>query len=106
MANQVSPDVVDKNETDHTAIENQKGEATILITDDEDKTILRKIDWQYVSCIQKVAKLTGRTSLMPLMFITYGLQYLDKTTLGNANVLGMAVDTVKQESKDNRKENH
>jgi hypothetical protein len=30
------------------------------------------------------------------MFITYMLQYLDKSTLGNANVLGMAVDTVNQ----------
>lgn len=30
---------------------------------------------------------------MPLMFITYGLQYLDKITLGYAAVLGLKEDT-------------
>lgn len=31
---------------------------------------------------------------MPLMFITYGLQYLDKITLGYAAVYGLREDTV------------
>lgn len=31
---------------------------------------------------------------MPIMFITYGLQYLDKITLGYAAVLGLQADTV------------
>jgi len=33
-------------------------------------------------------------SLLPLMFITYGLQYLDKITLGYAAVLGLREDAV------------
>lgn len=32
---------------------------------------------------------------MPLMFVTYMLQFLDKTTLGNASVLGLIEDTVR-----------
>lgn len=39
-------------------------------------------------------ELTSMTSLMPLMFVTYGLQYLDKITLGYAAVLGLREDTV------------
>jgi MFS transporter, ACS family, allantoate permease len=31
---------------------------------------------------------------MPLMFITYGLQYLDKISLGYTAVLGLTEDTV------------
>jgi len=31
---------------------------------------------------------------MPLMFITYGLQYLDKIALGYAAVLGIQEDAV------------
>jgi hypothetical protein len=34
-------------------------------------------------------------SLLPLMFITYGLQYLDKITLGYAAVLGLREDAVR-----------
>jgi hypothetical protein len=36
------------------------------------------------------------TSLLPLMFVTYGLQYLDKITLGYAAVLGLREDTVRR----------
>jgi ACS family allantoate permease-like MFS transporter len=32
---------------------------------------------------------------MPLMFITYGLQYLDKITLGYAAVVGLRTDAVR-----------
>lgn len=33
---------------------------------------------------------------MPLMFVTYMLQYLDKITLGYTAVLGIQADTVSQ----------
>jgi hypothetical protein len=35
-------------------------------------------------------------SLMPLMFVTYMLQYLDKITLGYTAVLGIQADTVSE----------
>lgn len=38
--------------------------------------------------------LTPSASLMPLMFVTYMLQYLDKITLGYTAVMGIQADTV------------
>ncbi|KFY49408.1 hypothetical protein V495_00597 [Pseudogymnoascus sp. VKM F-4514 (FW-929)] len=79
MANSIYKN--DTNEkSDHAAVlaeENENVPAPIVTSEDEEKATLRKIDLH----------------LMPLMFVTYALQYLDKTTVGNANVLGMAVDT-------------
>jgi hypothetical protein len=43
-------------------------------------------------------------SLMPLMFITYGLQYLDKITLGYAAVLGIRDDAVSTSLPDCKRE--
>ena len=42
--------------------------------------------------------LTLPYSLLPLMFTTYMLQYLDKVTLGYAAVLGLQKDTVRPAS--------
>lgn len=42
------------------------------------KRVLRKIDWR----------------LMPLMFITYNLNFMDKTILSSASVFGLREDTV------------
>ena len=51
------------------------------ITEDEQalaKRVLRKIDWR----------------LIPLMFITYNLNFMDKTILSSASVFGLREDTV------------
>lgn len=42
------------------------------------KRVLRKIDWR----------------LIPLMFITYNLNFMDKTILSSASVFGLRDDTV------------
>lgn len=51
-------------------------------TDGEQKAlaqrVLRKIDWR----------------LIPLMFITYNLNFMDKTILSSASVFGLREDTV------------
>jgi len=39
--------------------------------------------------------LISTCSLIPLMFVTYMLQYLDKITLGYTAVLGIQKDTVR-----------
>jgi hypothetical protein len=46
--------------------------------DDLAKRVLRKIDWR----------------LIPLMFITYNLNFMDKTILSSASVFGLREDTV------------
>jgi hypothetical protein len=43
------------------------------------KRVLRKIDWR----------------LIPLMFITYNLNFMDKTILSSASVFGLREDTVR-----------
>jgi hypothetical protein len=51
------------------------------VTEDEQalaKRVLRKIDWR----------------LIPLMFITYNLNFMDKTILSSASVFGLREDTV------------
>ena len=51
------------------------------ITDYDDamaKRVLRKIDWR----------------LLPLMFITYNFNFMDKTILSSASVFGLREDTV------------
>ena len=42
------------------------------------KLVLRKIDWR----------------LLPLMFITYNFNFMDKTILSSASVFGLREDTV------------
>jgi ACS family allantoate permease-like MFS transporter len=68
----------------------------IIIVDEEEKVILRKIDAQWVSssALTHCMLTTPSTSLMPLMFVTYMLQYLDKITLGYTAVMGIQADTV------------
>jgi hypothetical protein len=51
-------------------------------TEDEQalaKRVLRKIDWR----------------LIPLMFITYNLNFMDKTILSSASVFGLREDNVR-----------
>lgn len=50
------------------------GEAVVLTPEDE-KKLLRKID----------------RNLMPLLCVVYGLNYLDKTTLSYASIMGLRV---------------
>ena len=47
----------------------------ITLTPELEKKLLRKIDW----------------NIMPLLFIVYGLNYLDKTTLSYASIMGLRV---------------
>lgn len=54
------------------AMQDLNGE-TIVITEEDEKRVLRKIDWH----------------LMPMLCIVYGLNYLDKTTLSYASIMGL-----------------
>lgn len=49
-----------------------------LLASESAKRVLRKIDWQ----------------LIPLLFVTYNLNFMDKTILSSAAVLGLSEDTV------------
>ncbi|KAH9999763.1 MFS general substrate transporter [Xylariaceae sp. FL0662B] len=53
-----------------------RGGETIVLTPEEEKKLLRKID----------------LNMMPLLCIVYGLNYLDKTTLSYASVMGIKSD--------------
>lgn len=66
----------DKNDADeaYKVLVGHEGE-TIVITPEEEKKLLRKID----------------LNLMPLLCIVYGLNYLDKTTVSYASVMGLKV---------------
>lgn len=60
-------------------------EASVEVEGNEDdipKRVLRKIDWR----------------LIPLMFITYNLNFMDKTILSSASVFGLREDTVRHAS--------
>ncbi|CAK7232898.1 Allantoate permease [Sporothrix curviconia] len=48
-----------------------------MMTPEEERSLLRKIDW----------------NLMPLLCIVYGLNYLDKTTVSYASIMGFKTDT-------------
>ncbi|KAK8125551.1 uncharacterized protein PG998_001310 [Apiospora kogelbergensis] len=67
----------DKNDADeaYKVLVGHEGE-TIVITPEEEKKLLRKID----------------LNLMPLLCIVYGLNYLDKTTVSYASVMGLKTD--------------
>lgn len=65
---------VDSNDPDE-ALKLVAGEVIVLTPDDE-KKLLRKID----------------RHLMPLLCIVYGLNYLDKTTLSYASIMGIKTD--------------
>jgi hypothetical protein len=66
----------DQNDADeaYKVLREQHGEV-IVLTAEEERKLLRKIDW----------------NLMPLLCIVYGLNYLDKTTLSYASVMGLKV---------------
>ncbi|KAK7922962.1 major facilitator superfamily domain-containing protein [Apiospora marii] len=67
----------DKNDADeaYKVLVGHEGE-TVVITPEEEKKLLRKID----------------LNLMPLLCIVYGLNYLDKTTVSYASVMGLKTD--------------
>lgn len=68
----------DKNDADEAlkVIQGVEGE-TIVLTPEEEKRLLRKIDW----------------NMMPLLCLVYGLNYLDKTTVSYASIMGLKVRT-------------
>lgn len=64
----------DRNDADEALQIFEAGEV-ITMTPEEEKKLLRKIDLH----------------LMPLLCLVYGLNYLDKTTLSYASVMGLKV---------------
>lgn len=69
----ISSPHVDNSDPDE-ALKLVAGEAVVLTPEDE-KRLLRKID----------------RNMMPLLCVVYGLNYLDKTTLSYASVMGIRV---------------
>lgn len=67
----------DRNDADEAlkVLEGENGEVIELTPEDERK-LLRKIDW----------------NLMPLLCLVYGLNYLDKTTVSYASIMGLKTD--------------
>lgn len=67
----------DRNDADEAlkVLEGEIGEVIELTPEDERK-LLRKIDW----------------NLMPLLCLVYGLNYLDKTTVSYASIMGLKTD--------------
>jgi hypothetical protein len=64
----------DRNDADEALQIFEEGEV-ITMTPEEEKKLLRKID----------------RHLMPLLCLVYGLNYLDKTTLSYASIMGLKV---------------
>lgn len=69
----------DRNDADEAlkVLQGENGEV-IELTPEDEKRLLRKIDW----------------NLMPLLCLVYGLNYLDKTTVSYASVMGLKQDIV------------
>lgn len=67
----------DRNDADEAlkVLEGENGE-TIEMTPEEQRRLLRKIDWH----------------LMPMLCLVYGLNYLDKTTVSYASIMGLKKD--------------
>lgn len=67
----------DRNDADEAlkVLQGENGEVIELTPEDERK-LLRKIDW----------------NLMPLLCLVYGLNYLDKTTVSYASIMGLKTD--------------
>lgn len=67
----------DRNDADEAlkVLEGEGGEVIELTAEDERK-LLRKIDW----------------NIMPLLCLVYGLNYLDKTTVSYASIMGLKTD--------------
>jgi MFS family permease len=67
----------DRNDADEAlkVLQGENGEV-IELTPEDEKRLLRKIDW----------------NLMPLLCLVYGLNYLDKTTISYASVMGLKKD--------------
>lgn len=67
----------DRNDADEAlkVLEGENGEVIELTPEDERK-LLRKIDW----------------NIMPMLCIVYCLNYLDKTTISYASIMGLKTD--------------
>lgn len=67
----------DRNDADEAlkVLEGENGEV-IELTPEDERSLLRKIDW----------------NLMPLLCLVYGLNYLDKTTVSYASIMGLKDD--------------
>jgi hypothetical protein len=70
-------------QTDVATVQLPPGATPAFDIDEDEKAlaarVLRKIDWR----------------LIPLMFITYNLNFMDKTILSSASVFGLREDTVR-----------
>jgi hypothetical protein len=70
-------------QTDVATTQLPPGESPAFVIDEDEEAlaarVLRKIDWR----------------LIPLMFITYNLNFMDKTILSSASVFGLREDTVR-----------
>jgi ACS family allantoate permease-like MFS transporter len=64
----------DRNDADEALQVLAEGEM-IALTPEEEKKLLRKIDY----------------NIMPLLCLVYGLNYLDKTTVSYASIMGLKV---------------
>jgi len=63
------------------------------------KALVRKIDLWYACCprLVSIVELTRRVpSLLPLLLVSYMLQFLDKTTFAYSAILGLPADTVRR----------
>lgn len=58
-------------------VSNNADDAVAKIDDDEARRIMRRIDWR----------------IMPLLFLTYAFNFMDKTILSSASVFGLREDT-------------
>lgn len=67
----------DRNDADEAlkVLEGENGE-TFELTPEDERKLLRKIDW----------------NLMPMLCLVYGLNYLDKTTVSYASIMGLKTD--------------
>lgn len=73
---QTSPGMDAKKSDSVIGVDKEHG-ATETMSSEEEKRLVRKIDFQYITLFDVNEACTYLNSLMPLLIISYGLQYLD-----------------------------
>lgn len=73
---QTSPGMDSKKSDSVIGVDKEHG-ATETMSSEEEKRLVRKIDFQYITPFGANEACTYLNSLMPLLIISYGLQYLD-----------------------------
>lgn len=71
-----------------------KANAAEVFDYQNEKALMRKIDWQYEICsllcnIRAESNWHAFFSILPVMFVAYMLQFLDKTALGYTAIFGI-----------------